>query len=193
MKERTYRLTGLVPLVLHNARLSDPLDKWTRLVAEISSKRKKTEADLMEMARREWFGGLYLNDDDKIIMPSQNLERMIMDAAKATKMGQAVQKALIVPSFEGSILSFPGQRKSLDALWDSGDYSLRASCKVRTSRVMRTRPMIPEWSLEFTAQWDEDVIKSTQEVDDFVELGGRMVGLGDWRPKYGRFTMEVVK
>lgn len=193
MKERTYKLTGLVPLVLHNARLSDALDKWTRLVAEISSKQNKTEADIMEMARREWFGGLYLNDDDKIIMPSQNLERMIMDAAKATRMGKAVLKALIVPSFEGSILNFPGQRKSLDALWDSGDYSLRASCKVGKSRVMRTRPMIPEWSLEFTAQWDEDVIKSTKQVDDFVELGGRMVGLGDWRPKYGRFTMEVVK
>lgn len=180
-------------MVMHNPRLSDPLDKWARLVAEISSKRKKTDDDHQELSRREWFGGLYLNGEDKIIMPSQNLERMIRDAATASRMGKAVQSGCIVPSFEGSLINFPGCRKSIEDLWEGGEHQLRASVSVNRRRVMRTRPMISDWSLEFTVNYDPDIIKSAKDLDGFVELAGRTVGLCDWRPKYGRFEMEVVK
>lgn len=189
MKERTYKIQGVAPLIIHNARLSDPLDKWAKLVAEITRKKKKTEADLMEMARREWFGGLYLNDAGKVVIPGSNLERMIRDAATKSKMGMQVQAGVIIPEFDGFVLKFPDNGKKMDTLWANGSHSLRASCKLRQSRVIRTRPCFLTWALEFTVQFDEELLNPKQ-IDEFVVLAGRIIGLGDWRPKYGRFVME---
>ena len=61
------RLTGLVPLILHNARLADPLDPISKAMKTVSSKRKKTDADFEELARLEFEGGLYMVDDEPVI------------------------------------------------------------------------------------------------------------------------------
>jgi hypothetical protein len=191
MKERTYAIRGVAPLITHNAQLSDPLNKWAKSVAEISKKRSKTEADLHEMARREWFGGLYVNDEDTIVFPCANIERMIRDAATKTKMGRQVQAAVIVPGFDLHF-EFPEKRKKLDSLWKEGKHSIRASCKVGQKRVIRTRPMFPEWSVEFTLNFDEEMLNASQ-IDEFITLAARIVGLCEWRPKYGRFEVTEIR
>jgi hypothetical protein len=33
------------------------------------------------------------------------------------------------------------------------------------------------------------VLNPTQ-IGEFLEVGGRLIGLCDWRPKFGRFTYE---
>jgi len=190
MQERTYKIRGISPIIFHNEQLSDPLNKWTIAIREISSKKKKTDADLAEMSRREWFGGLYTNRKDQVVVPGKNLERMIRDAATKSKMGKAVQAGTIVPG--DFLLDFPDKSKSPKALWDSESYFLRASCKVGQSRVIRTRPMFEIWSLEFTVMIDEEVV-SPKLVDEFVTLAGRIIGLCDWRPKHGRFEVEEIR
>jgi len=189
MKTRSYKIRGVAPLVMHNARLSDPLDKWTKLVAEISKKRKKTDADYLELSRREWFGGLYLDDDDKPRLLGKHLERMLRDAATKSKLGKAVQAGLMVFDEDVTALEFPGSKLSPDKLWDDGGYLLRASCKVGQARVLRTRPCFPKWAFAFTVNYDEDLLNGSQ-IDEFVDLAGRIVGLLDWRPKHGRFALE---
>lgn len=190
MIERTYTIRGVAPLIQHNEQLSDPLNKWTLLVKEISSKRKKTDADLIEMSRREWFGGLYLDKKDRVIVPGRNLERMIRDGATKSKMGKVVQAGVIVP--EDTLLHFPDEAKSPTKLWEMEKYTLRASCRVNSARVIRSRPIFDEWSLTFAAMIDGDVVNPKQ-VDEFVELAGKVVGLCDWRPKHGRFVLEEAK
>src|ERR1700748_2033656 len=66
-EQRVYMLqmdvtfTGCTPLVIHNVRLANPLDSYTRAIKAISSKRSKTEDDHAEMMRLEWEGGLYID------------------------------------------------------------------------------------------------------------------------------------
>ena len=186
LAERSYTIRGVRPLVMHNARLSDPLNEWARSVAEISKKRNKTEDDLMELARREWFGGLYLNAKGEPIIPESNLERMLRDAAAKTKRGKDVQSSLIV--IEPAVLKYTGP-KDAEAMWASGNYVLRASCKVGQQRVIRSRPCFNEWSLTFVVSFDTTVLEA-RDVDGFVELAGSRIGCCDWRPKHGRFVME---
>lgn len=59
MKKFTLTLTGVTPLLVHNARLADPLDPIVRQTKPISGKRSKTEEDHLELARLEFIGGLY--------------------------------------------------------------------------------------------------------------------------------------
>lgn len=186
MKERSYSIRGVAPLVMHNEQLSDPLNKWSRLVAEISKKRKKTEDDLMEMSRREWFGGLYYDDEIGAHVPERCLERMLRDAAAKEKRGKDVQSALIVT--EPAKLVYRGSRKP-DEMWESGSFLLRASVGQNGNRIIRSRPIFREWRLFFTVNFDETVLQAS-DLDRFIEVAGRLVGLLDWRPKHGRFVVE---
>lgn len=187
MKQRSYRITGESPLVMHNEQLADPLNKWSRLIAEISGKRKKTEDDLMEMARREWMGSLYYTAKHGIHIPERCLEAMIRDGAKRSKRGKDVTRALVVLS--PASLKFQGSNDP-DALWDGGKHLLRASVGVGQARVIRSRPIFDEWSLEFSVDYDESVLQAS-DIDGFLDVSGRLVGLCDWRPKHGRFAWEV--
>lgn len=187
MQEITFHVRGVSPLICHNARLSDPLDEWTMKVAEMTSKKKKTHADLIEIARREWFGSLYLGENGEPVIPGTNLERMLRDSAAKSKMGKVVQAGLICTEPDFPII-YTGP-KDPEKMWEAGDkFALRASCKVGQQRVIRTRPCWRQWELKFDITFDETLL-NPQAVSDFVELAGKVVGLGDWRPKHGRFEL----
>ena len=66
--------------------------------------------------------------------------------------------------------------------------------KVRSTggSIMRTRPIFPEWTLDFTLAYADDVI-SKDEVERALSDAGRLVGLCDWRPKFGRFQVVSCK
>jgi hypothetical protein len=188
MKERTYTIKGTRPLVQHNEQLADPLNKWARLVAEISKKKKKTEDDMMEMSRREWFGGLYFDEENGVHIPERCLERMLRDAAAKEKRGRDVQAALIVTEPAKLIYKGPKDPKQM---WEDGGFLLRATVGQAGKRIVRSRPMFREWSLTFTVNYDESVLQAA-DLDRFMEVAGRLCGLGDWRPKHGCFNVENV-
>ena len=47
--------------MMHNARLANPLDPLVQEIKKLTGKRKKTEDDLLQIARLEWEGGFYFN------------------------------------------------------------------------------------------------------------------------------------
>jgi hypothetical protein len=59
------------------------------------------------------------------------------------------------------------------------------------AKVMRTRPIFREWSALVEMQYDPDVL-NLREVEEIVVDAGKLVGIGDWRPKHGRFEAKVV-
>ena len=60
--------------------------------------------------------------------------------------------------------------------------------KVQKQRVMRTRPIFRDRSATFSILLDETQLDPRQVVD-ILHLAGRYVGLGDWRPRFGRFEV----
>ena len=57
------------------------------------------------------------------------------------------------------------------------------------STVMRTRPIFREWELEFTVHFMPDIVDE-HSLDEAVEIAGKLIGLSDYRPKYGRFEVQ---
>ncbi len=168
-------------LLMHNERLADPLDPAARAVSEIAGKRKKTEAEHLELARREFLGGLYTNGNGPMI-PAGNILRCVQGGARRVKKGKDVNRG-IVPLTDHADLIYEGPRDE-DSLWKDG-FWLRKGVGVGTSRVMRTRPCFNEWRLELPIEVDPDIwdLHSLQEV---CELAGKYEGLGDMRPVQGR-------
>jgi hypothetical protein len=71
-----------------------------------------------------------------------------------------------------------------------GEHQRIGLVRVQSARPMRTRPRFPEWSAVIQATFLTTVLNRS-EVIDFMKIAGAMKGLGDWRPKYGSFAVQL--
>jgi hypothetical protein len=186
MKSTTIKIIGVTPLIMHSGRLADPLDPATLALAELTSKRKKTLDDHRAVSKAEWTGSIYVNEKGRPCLPGEVLEATLAEGAKADKLGKAAKAGIVVPENAELIYSGP---KTVDGLWEHGGFLKRAGVKVGMARVIRSRPIFPEWSCKFEVLWDPSVIKSEKQLLNIAHAAGRS-GVGDWRPKYGRFVVE---
>ena len=184
MKTATYKIEGVAPLYMHNGQLADPLNKWAKLLKELSSKRKKTDADHEEMSRIEFLGGLYLDGDGHPCIPGECIESMLINGAKAQKLGAHFKRFVFCPDASCK-LKYSGP-KTAEGLWQDERFVSRVGARVGTARVMRTRPYFERWAVEFPVVYDE---LNKNDIDSAVVEAGRSIGLMDWRPKYGRFNV----
>lgn len=183
------KLVGVAPLLLHNGRLADPLDEIAKALKAVSIKRKKVEADHLEMARLEWMGGLYLRDG-KVIIPAEMLEACLVEGAKRSKQGKLF-KASVYAAEDIFHLDYEDKPEvfDVDQEWKNKSRVHRSKVKVGTSSVMRTRPIFNNWSLPASIRYQDDMVNE-KDVKDALNHAGQVVGFGDWRPRYGRFVVE---
>lgn len=187
------RFTGVSPLLCHNGQTADPRNTYAKAMKAVSSKRKKTDADYDEMARLEWLAGLYRIDGD-LVIPDYVIESTMIGGAKKSKRGPQAKCGLFFT--EHASLQFAGKPdvindETLAEMFASGDFTHTIGVKVGMAKVMRTRPMFRNWSINAIAQYDPDVL-NLRDVEEIASDAGKLVGLGDWRPKHGRFDAEVV-
>ena len=175
-----------VPLLTHNERLANPSDPIARRMKEITSKRKKTDDDHLDLARLEFEGGFYLTEDDRPGIPTWNVFRCIQEGGKRNRLGKSIERSVQMLGTDVVPISFDGP-KTVQGMWDAGCYDQR-SVKVGQSKVIRTRPSFRNWSVEVDLMLLTEVLGT----DDFamaVENAGIMEGLGDYRPRFGRFDV----
>lgn len=177
-------LRGTAPLLMHNARLSNPLDPLAKALKKVTSKRAKSEDDYEEMARVEFLGSLYMDPDVGPYVPPDNLFRALVDAGRKRKLGTKITSGVIILS-DTNPLSYDGPRTA-EALWADPAFRHQASVKVGMQRVIRTRPVFAGWATSANLYLDTEVL-DYEDLVQVVEIAGRLVGLGDWRPRFGRF------
>lgn len=181
-----FKIIGVAPLLMHNGQLADPLNPHSRHIAEITGKRKKVESDHIEIARREFFGSLYLSNGEPCI-PSEMIEAAIVRGAMKEKRGPAAKAGLLVEHHARLEYDGPHDPK---ALWDDERFRLRAAAKVGQQKVMRTRPHFAEWSADIAVKFLPTLLNA-REIKGFLFAAGEQIGIGDWRPRFGRFRVEA--
>jgi hypothetical protein len=179
-----FRITSVSPLLMHNGQLADPLNSFAQSIAEVTKKRKKTDADHREVGRREFFGSLYVSGGSPCI-PAEMLEATLIKGAMKEKRGPAAKAGLLVEN--NAALEYDGPREPRD-LWDDERFRLRVAAKVGTSKVMRTRPRFDQWAADVAVKFLPSLLNA-KEVRDFLVTAGEQIGIGDWRPRFGRFSV----
>lgn len=179
----SYKLTSSAPLIQHNGQTADPLNRWSKALKSISSKRKKADSDFEEMARIEFLAGLYMSADGPII-PNTVIDGMTVNAAKKMKDGPVAKSGCFC--LEHARLDYDGPRGA-DALWGDERFRFAVNVRVGQARIVRTRPWFQEWSAVITLNIEDTLVNAAQ-VDRWMSIAGTQVGLGDWRPQYGRFV-----
>jgi hypothetical protein len=185
LKLASYKITGVSPLLMHNGLLADPLNPVVKQLKKVSQKRDKTDADLEELARLEWYGSLYLDHGEPCI-PGEVLEATLINAAKKKKKGPAAKAGLIC---DGNVAVLYDGPRNPDAMWEDGSYRFATGVVVNRSRVIRTRPIFREWSLEFRLSYNDELLNES-DLSEFVKIGGEIIGLAEWRPKFGRYMVD---
>ena len=178
-----YQLKSDCQMIVHNGQTADPLNKWAKALKQISCKRKKTDADHEEMARIEFYAGLYIGKDGPII-PARNVDSMLVNAAKKNREGQAAKSGVFC--LRDATMEYDGPRVVED-LWADERFRHVAIVRIGTARVARTRPVFSEWTAKVQVQI-EDTVVNPKQIDDWFHVAGTQVGLGDWRPQHGRFS-----
>ena len=181
-------IIGTRPLLMHADIFTDPLNPLTKTHKALTSKRKKTDEDYEAIAKSEWRGGMYYDDDLGPYIPGVMLEAAMVSGGKLSKLGaQLKRSAEIIDDrckleYEGPI--------NIEKLWNKGFYDAR-SVKVGMARIMRYRPIFKMWSLYCDVAFDAESIDKADIIRCFEDAGA-YCGIGDYRPKFGRFTVEVM-
>jgi len=193
MKQIKTKWTGIRPLVMHNGLMADPLNPYTRRIKEIVRKgsKKMTDADYEDRDLLEWEAGLYWSEEHGPVIPSDNIERCIQLGAQKSRLGKDVQAAALCSESEIKV-EYSGPRQK-DKMYADPRFILRKGVAIQKSRLIRTRPMIPTgWSLTFVVEYDESILNQKYLVKAMQDAGA-LIGLGDWRPKFGRFSVEILE
>lgn len=187
MRQLKVKVKGLSPLLMHSDRFANPLDPATKAHKQLTSQRTKPDEVHEAIARSEWMGSLYHREGIGPYIPGQNWDATLQEAAKLQKLGKKFKQAVMVVEDEVP-LQYKGPRDPA-GLFEAGFLDVRG-VKVAMAKLMRCRPKFNEWACEFTIAFNEDVL-NIEEVKKAIADAGSLIGVCDYRPRFGKFTAEV--
>ena len=186
------RLKGERALLLHNGQLADGDNGFTKAIKEITGKgaKNRTEAENNELKKLEWLGGLYLNERGLIcVTEDMVLSCLERGAASSAKLGKKVKAGVICTQLFFPI-KYDGPKDPL-TLYEAGKNIDRRMVGVNQKRIARVRPRFDHWSIDIELLIETTTI-NIKSVIEAMKVSGRIVGLGDFRPRFGRFSTEKI-
>jgi hypothetical protein len=200
-KQAEFTIKSISPMLMHDRnKLVNPLHPLTKEVKRFSGKRTKTEEDLMALAKLEWLAGMYLTEAPQIdiqggnvkfngggvpCLPSSVLEGAIINGAKKHKLGTQFKSGILID--QDFCLEYTGPKK-LEDMWADGNFTDIRPVQVQRNSIMRCRPIFNAWSATFVINYLPNIVNKDQ-IQEALESAGQVAGVGDYRPKYGRFLV----
>ena len=171
---------GVAPLLMHAWNIESIEEK---AASAKGSKSKKTD-DIESYAYRDQDG--YLGIPGKCLLGAMiEAGRYLQDPRSPRKSARDLIKAG-VQSLTVMALFQPKTKK-----WD---YEDRQRVVIQRSGITRTRPaMNTDWTCTFQIMVSVPEYLNPQLIHEIVEKSGRLCGLCDFRPSYGRFRVTEFK
>lgn len=193
-----YRITirGTAPLIQHNGAAGlDTRSPANLEKAAIARKRgtNRTEADEIRLRELECQTSLWLDGSGAPTVPEAALRAVIETGARKLKQGPQVREGLIVERVERFDYD-TSMGTTAEELGRTAQFTV--GVVVQRNRVLRTRAKFDDWAITFTVEADDELVDKEQ-LAHWLDIGGRRIGLGDWRPEksghYGRFETKAIK
>ena len=190
-------IRGLRPIIHHSGTGIDPkhpanIEKSA--LARITAS-NRTEDDEARLAELECQVALWLDEDGRPTIPAAAIRSCIETAARRLRQGPQVREGLVVDKVHE--FSYDVERYGGDLTNLVQTTQFRIGVVVQRQRILRTRAMFdPPWGCRFTLDCDDELVDQ-QQLEAWLDIAGRRIGLGDWRPEksgdYGRFETVSVK
>ena len=183
------RIVGTAPLLMHSDKFANPLHPATKAHKALTGKRKKTDDDHEAIAKSEFLGGCYHDAAAGFFVPGQNFDASFLAGAKLQKLGTNWKRGAVVVTDKAKLL-FNGPSDP-ESLWADPRFVDCRGVKVGTAKVMRYRPIFLEWATEVQVAVNTDVL-DVREVQKAIEDSGKLIGVCEYRPRFGRFDVSYV-
>lgn len=169
------KLTGVAPMLFHRWSCEGVAEK-----AKAAKGSKAKKSDNVESY-------VYRNQDNELCVPGEYIRQAIIVAAKFRQDPRSPRKSAM-DLFKAGVVS-------LDELCSLGvkdwDYLDRRRVVIQRNAITRERPaMRSGWEISAQLQVLLPEYISTDLLSDVLTNAGRLVGLGDFRPTFGRFRVD---
>ena len=185
MKHFQIEIEGKVPLLMHRYCGEQPS-------AEKAPRGKKTQEHIDANRIKDWTQSAYYQDGRGFHIPPENIEAALAAGATKFRMGKDFKGAvaveddfipLLIPNGGGA---YSPATKPLKNYYVPDHIDIRGVV-IQKARIDRCRPIFRQWALQFTVV-TEDTISLKQIEDSLANCQ-----IGDFRPRFGRFTVKKVK
>lgn len=169
-------IKGAAPLLMH--RFPEPTTE------EKSRKRSGALA-----WQDEFEASKYVLPDGTLYQPSTHIEGALLKAGANFQIAGR-RKKTYKDLIKGALIVLP---EAIPHRIQQCDIDARAIVNPSTrGRVMRYRARLNRWELTFTVQLLDEQLPA-EVVREILEHAGRYVGIGDYRPKFGRFAVTAFR
>ena len=167
-------LKGICPILFH---------RWNCESVESKSRAKKGSAEKKSDDPESY---VYRNEKQEICIPGEYLRGAVIAAAKFQQDPRSPRKSA-ADLFKAGIVSLTELSSLGVKQWD---YLDKRRVTIQRNAITRSRPAMKEgWQASFIMQCQlpeyigEDLLNAT------IQAAGRLIGLADFRPSYGRFVV----
>jgi archaeosine-15-forming tRNA-guanine transglycosylase len=130
---------------------------------------------------------VYRNDAGELCIPGEYLRQAIIHAAKFRQDPRSPRKSAM-DLYKAGVLSLTPLASLGITKWD---YEDKRRVVIQRSAINRIRPAIKTgWRATFELMVNLPEYITPNDLRDVITNAGRLVGLGDFRPTYGRFAIS---
>jgi hypothetical protein len=201
-------IEGSRELLLNSSAGMNPRNPILKTIEPIKGRRGKNKTELIvdSLEKADWLssgiwnqsGKTWLEGEnfmfsgyDQPVLPAEYLCRAAQNAATATKSGTKVKQALSEGHTPDAKIIYDGPTDA-EEMWmdDQCRFIDSRSVVIQRARIMRTRLRIPTgWMAQVELTLDTTIMDIEQLKNILIDAG-RRVGVGDFRPKFGRFFLR---
>jgi hypothetical protein len=190
VRHRSYLVTikGTAPLLFN---------KMPDLSKTKGEKGLQIKADPVELERLNWKNKLHFRSDIGVILPGINLQNNWMSGAQywGAKIPGTVKtysdlfkSACVVDDMPLGITNLDDERLEQFGSHCTGNVSKGS----RGGKVFKIRPLVKSWGGScvihvFDDRLTDDVLQTA------ITFAGVYRGIGDWRPRFGRYSLEKIE
>lgn len=157
--------------------------RWSVEAVEAKARAKKGSATKNSDNLESY---VYRLSSGELAIPGTQLRGALLVAAKFHQDPRSPRKSA-QDLFRAGIFSLTQLASVGQAKWD---YEDRQRVNVRGSSITRTRPALKAgWTAKFHVQCNLPEYISESFLHDVADQAGKLVGIGDYRPTYGRFQI----
>jgi hypothetical protein len=128
-----------------------------------------------------------LENDSPICIDGEMLTRCLVQSAGRKEVAAFKAGVFCDGMFQ---LRVDGKAATTQRCFLDPRYQYTRPAKIGTSKIMRTRPRFDAWSVEIEIQYLPEIV-TRRDVEDALARAGSIKGIGDWRPRFGRFSSVV--
>lgn len=195
MRSATITITGSTALLQNNPQTVDRFNTFAKRMKEITAKgTRRTDDDYLEMRDLEMQSKVYFDDKLGVYVPAGWLAEAVATAAfKVAKISKANIRGALFVTAEKIKLAYrdSSKVKKIADIVKNPAFRQMLTLPQGQVRVVKAFPIFQGWSFEAGVEFDDKII-DPDSLTRVVEHTARYTGFGDFRPKFGRATAEVM-